>query len=1239
MRRRAFGGLCLRGLLISSVVILSHGIRDHVDSVNCHGPDCLGADSLAVAERMPHVQQRRSLISLREEAALLKHAGMVDPNDPAEDTTTKMVRQHSTERTEPVAVTQDWNEIYGVDMSKLMQFWMVAFFLYASMIALVVWLNRGFFFSRDDEEQCDPLPNVNLFTTVLDAFQQSRGGTLGFKDTDLEILWTKFSKKKRVEVGTWTLFLLTVVMIIYQLLRLEQNMKIECIQPINMTPQFAKFSFFGGLLIALGLNVKQGSNTIFWFALVFYFFFVPAVNMPPYGWSCGMLATGKCKEDGSNWYLLQAKRHADCTLCGSTALQMMMTWLLTLPWIMPRYELMHYCWLWILLVFVGWTVAWQRIVEGQDIVFNSAMIRDRVYLLGATLMMATGMKYFLERSERSKFLRDRKQREAGKDMFVILEDMLPLHVIKPMMQGETIAEPIERVSILFVLIAEFDKKTQAMGPARLLAYLNERFSIMDDICCRNRVTKIETVGEEYVAAVGVLPEDVEENKNSGHAAILKRLLQAAGEILMDQCEDDNLEQDARYKMGIHTGPIVAGVIGSKLPRYRLFGNTINQAARMMQKAPIGELQFGEETKSDVPPEMFGQVKDMGKVPMKGKGDVQAYTWSPGNDFVPTMGGLANAPDSGAPRRRSVLGLGSNGMGQRPSLPGSEDPSSRPNPLAQKISEARRVNRMYSDQSFQNPDAVAARGTFKNQTRTMRSMDNDLDKRFTLAVGDLTEFQGAKALANKATRNFLSEGEGMEEFEEEWLQQHHEEQLCKSIASRYGLEAVLLILASGYELAFMFQEEVWTIDHALYPRQMRDGVFIYARGAVLFMTIMWWYVADTRMQMVKENRKQAHAWKMVTYCLSVLLLYVSYDAFICSDSEGWRKKQEMNHQNSFKAPPDQIYMLNFLLFFFFISQQRSMLFWPSMIFIVLALFISVSDLIVNRLKPNPRIKFEAPISFLGKIMFVVQACLNTVVSYHDEQQSRRRFKQTKAVESTRKQTKHILESLMPELVVQQISENSTPSHQYRHATVSQSDLCGFTKLSADKEPKQVVEFMGELFGMFDVLTDKHGVYKVETVGDAYISAVAEPPLTKENNPYAMVLFALDMVRAVDRWDKKQGSNGVTCRVGVNYGECLGGIVGESMQRYHLFGDLLTQMEVLESTAPEGRVQVSTKLKDEVNRQLTETKAGLDVTKLQEVITFEMRRDEDLRTSKGEAHTYDSVGGRTFIVNSNRPLRDT
>jgi class 3 adenylate cyclase len=268
------------------------------------------------------------------------------------------------------------------------------------------------------------------------------------------------------------------------------------------------------------------------------------------------------------------------------------------------------------------------------------------------------------------------------------------------------------------------------------------------------------------------------------------------------------------------------------------------------------------------------------------------------------------------------------------------------------------------------------------------------------------------------------------------------------------------------------------------------------------------------------------------------------------------------------------------------------------------------------------------SYMGKLLFLANAILCASAVYIDEQRSRERFKAQRAVEVTQSRTESILNTLMPPLVVEELRNAlpnaPPPSHKYRHATIAQSDLCGFTALSSTRSPAEVVEFIGEIFGLFDVLTDKHEVYKVETVGDAYIAGQADKPLTEKNSSLSVCRFALDMVFAVKKWSHGHGLN-VNCRVGVHHGECVGGIVGNQMQRYHLFGELMTVIEVLESTAPEGGVQMSKACKEEVEREIRE-----EGSSKKDGLKFEMRTEPHLTTSKGEVHEYNECGGTTYIV---------
>jgi len=318
---------------------------------------------------------------------------------------------------------------------------------------------------------------------------------------------------------------------------------------------------------------------------------------------------------------------------------------------------------------------------------------------------------------------------------------------------------------------------------------------------------------------------------------------------------------------------------------------------------------------------------------------------------------------------------------------------------------------------------------------------------------------------------------------------------------------------------------------------------------------------------------------------------------------------------------------FLLIFNMISTIHPVRFIPSCAYVPLS-----AGLMLLTVTTGFRSLF---FSLKGKGLFFATTILNAMIQQNSEQDERARFQAKDSVRHTNERIENILKTLMPPAVVEELrhhpSREDPPSHQYQFATVAQSDLVGFTKLASGRKPEEVVEFIGELFGLFDELTDKYEVYKVETVGDAYIAGQAEPPLTLKYKPVSCIFFGLEMVRATNDWAKQRDLE-VSCRVGVHTDKCIGGIVGSGMQRYHLFGELMSGVEVLESTAPQGKVQISEATKVAAEAQMRKEDIPASAMK------FEMRTDPHLTTSKGDVHSYSEVGGNTYVVHSYSHFRN-
>ena len=198
----------------------------------------------------------------------------------------------------------------------------------------------------------------------------------------------------------------------------------------------------------------------------------------------------------------------------------------------------------------------------------------------------------------------------------LLLNILPAEVAEELREtGRSEARFFNDVTVLFTDFVDFTKAGERMSPQELVDELHICFKTFDDIITRHGIEKIKTIGDAYLAVCG-LPQPV-----AGHAVLA---VQAAQEIMQFMAARKAQLKDKAFdvRIGVHSGSVVAGIVGVKKFAYDIWGDTVNTAARMEQNSEAGKINISQTT--------YELVKDKisctyrGKIEAKGKGMMKMY---------------------------------------------------------------------------------------------------------------------------------------------------------------------------------------------------------------------------------------------------------------------------------------------------------------------------------------------------------------------------------------------------------------------------------------------------------------------------------------------------------------------------------------------------------------------------------------------------------------------------------------
>ena len=250
------------------------------------------------------------------------------------------------------------------------------------------------------------------------------------------------------------------------------------------------------------------------------------------------------------------------------------------------------------------TEAAETIKSGNLTARSTVSSQDEIGILADTFnSMTASLEYTLDS------LRIEQERSENLLLNILPKDIAELLKKKP----DSIAEQYSEASILFADVVNFTPMSSQMKPIELVELLNQVFSQFDDLVEKYDLEKIKTIGDCYMVASGV------PRPRQDHAKVITCLALDMQEIVR---QSDYFGRKLTFRIGINSGPVVAGVIGRKKFIYDLWGDAVNTASRMESNGTGGLVQITQETYNLINDDFLCEAR--GVINVKGKGELPVW---------------------------------------------------------------------------------------------------------------------------------------------------------------------------------------------------------------------------------------------------------------------------------------------------------------------------------------------------------------------------------------------------------------------------------------------------------------------------------------------------------------------------------------------------------------------------------------------------------------------------------------
>jgi len=237
---------------------------------------------------------------------------------------------------------------------------------------------------------------------------------------------------------------------------------------------------------------------------------------------------------------------------------------------------------------------------------------------GLLLLLLAGGLY--SRNRYIKKSKDVIEKEKDRSDNLLL-NILPAEIAEELkINGKSDAREFDLVSILFTDFKEFTQTSEKLSAKELVSEINDCFEAFDSICGKYKVEKIKTIGDAYMAAGGLPVPSDDAVKNTILAALEMQ------DFIEKRIIENQKQNKPAFEMrvGIHTGPVVAGIVGVKKFQYDIWGDTVNTASRIESSGEVGKVNISQATHELIEDDPAFVFESRGEIDAKGKGEIEMY---------------------------------------------------------------------------------------------------------------------------------------------------------------------------------------------------------------------------------------------------------------------------------------------------------------------------------------------------------------------------------------------------------------------------------------------------------------------------------------------------------------------------------------------------------------------------------------------------------------------------------------